>query len=199
MEKIVRQIDFLRYLAVAVPTQRKQLLRNLAREQVQVLSEICLNLLNGNIAISDQDYNSLSKHKNSLRKLALKSVDNNTKRELMSKNASVIKTLVTVFLKDFDNGSESSDSSLSDYEHHTPETRTHNSPICRTQDISHNASGGGQRLSEIDSDTSMPVPAVNSKTGTTYQAGETPANGSVSKCFTSHVACETSAPAIPSE
>jgi hypothetical protein len=167
-------------LFVAVPTQRKQLLRNLAREQIQVLSEICLNLLNGNIEISDQDYLTLSKHKNTLRKVALKSVDNNTKRELMYKDATVIKTLVTVFLKDFDKESEDSDSSLSDYGSSTEE-QSHTSPVQTTSRILHNANGIGEGFSQTDSDSGKPVPATDSKASTAYTAAaETPNSRSVS-------------------
>jgi hypothetical protein len=155
MYQIARHIDFLRYLAVAVPSQRKQLLRCLSREQVQVISEICLNLLHGNIEISDEDFLALSKHKNILRRLAVKSVDNNTKRELMYRYATCIANLVTAFLKHFDKEySESDSSSSSDEDSGQPQ---------KSAIVNANASGDGEGLSETDTDTGISISAADSE------------------------------------
>lgn len=161
MDKIFRHVAFLRYLVVAVPNHRKQLLRSLSREQIQVLSEICLNLLQGNIEITDQDLQSLSKHKNTFRKLAVKSLDNNTKRELMYKDATGIRTLVETFLKHFD-GEPESDSSHSD-DNSSPEK-----PIAvKTNIFGANANWSRERFSQADSDTGVSISATRSETAAT--------------------------------
>lgn len=102
MEKIAQHATWLRYLAVALPNQRKQLLRSISREQISVICEISLNLLRGNIEISDNDLLELSKHKSTYRKLAVRTVDTVTKRQCICRNATGIKTLVRSFLKYYD-------------------------------------------------------------------------------------------------
>lgn len=165
MDKIARQIDFLRYLVVAVPSQRKQLFRYLSREQINVISEICLNLLHGIIEITDQDFCELNRHKNTFRKLAVKSVDNNTKRELMYKDATGIRTLVSVFLKQFDKDSESDSSASDDYQ--SPQ---------KPATYDRNADERGEGISQTDTYSSVSISAVDSETTTTTASASTTDN-----------------------
>lgn len=168
MDRIASQIDLLRYLAVAVPNQRKQLLRSLSREQINVISEISLNLLRGNVEIADRELSLLSKHKNTLRKLSIKSVDNSTKRELMCKDATGIKTLIVIFLKHFDNYNSYSDTSASDDDddddsYTPPEPGPTRAPV--TSGISNkHGLGEWERLSETHFDSRFAVPTTDSET-----------------------------------
>lgn len=157
MDRIARQIDFLRYLTAAPPGQRKQLLRSVSREQIQVLSEISLNLLQGNVNVNEQDFLILSKHKCMLRRLALKSVDNNTKRDLMYKDANGIRALVIAFLKQFDSESDT-DSDLSGTDIEDDESSTENVFFaCK------NADGDRKRFSKIYSNSGSTFPTTDSK------------------------------------
>ena len=102
MDKILSSHEsWLRYLTVARASQRNQLLRCISNDQITIISELCLNLLHGNIRLSESDFNLLNRHRNTYRRLAQKS-GNVIKREWISKSVIGIKQLVGVFLKDYD-------------------------------------------------------------------------------------------------
>ena len=75
MNRIVKHVYFLRCLGVTSSYQRRHLLRTATSEQLNVLYEIALNVLEGNISLNSQDFARLYKHRNVLRKLGLKQVD----------------------------------------------------------------------------------------------------------------------------
>jgi hypothetical protein len=180
MDRIASQIALLRYLAVAVPNQRKQLLRSLSREQINTISEICLNLLKGNVDITDRELSLLSKHKNTLRKLSVKSVDSYTKRELMCKDATGIKTLIVIFLKHFDNYSYGDTSASDDEDDDDSYTVTPSDPAPTrateyliSSGIGNNGLGERERLSETHFDSRFEVPTTDSETAAAAAAART--------------------------
>ena len=69
MDKIRNHIHFLKYLSLATAQQRKQLLSSVSTEQVNAITEITYNLLQGNIKLRESDYLCLSKFKSTFRKL----------------------------------------------------------------------------------------------------------------------------------
>ena len=95
MSKLSTHVYYLKYLSVATRYQRRHLLQTATAEQINVLYEnICLK---GNISLTGQDYKTLYRHKNVLRKLASREIDPYTKKELISKHSIVIKGLLYVF------------------------------------------------------------------------------------------------------
>ena len=101
MNRIVKHVYFLRYLSVTSSYQRRHLLQTATSEQLNVLYEIALNVLEGNISLNSQDFARLYKHRNVLRKLALKQVDRYTKRQLLGKHSCAIKDLLSIFFHYF--------------------------------------------------------------------------------------------------
>ena len=84
-------------MSVTTSYQRRNLLQTATAEQLNALYEIALNVLHGNISLTSEDYTKLYKHKNVLRKLALKEIDKYTKRQLLGKYSCAIKDLLTIF------------------------------------------------------------------------------------------------------
>lgn len=68
-----RHLTILKVLAASKPSHRRQLLSELDCRDIQALSEICLNLLKGNIPLTPALYDSLKKHKRTIRYIANKS------------------------------------------------------------------------------------------------------------------------------
>ena len=62
-----------------------------------MLYEIAFNILQGNISLSDEDYNRLYKNRNTLRKLSLKEVDRYTKKQLLGKHSCAVRDLLEIF------------------------------------------------------------------------------------------------------
>lgn len=69
-EKIKKKhVHFLQALATTHPLQKRALLKTAKNEQIEILCEICLNILAGNIAV---DVDRMKKYKNLFRNLARK-------------------------------------------------------------------------------------------------------------------------------
>ena len=73
----------IKLLSVATPRARKQLIANGGRELIDCVSECCANILKGNVPLNDKQKATLCKHKNKLRKLALKKVGLKKKKQII--------------------------------------------------------------------------------------------------------------------
>jgi hypothetical protein len=170
----------LRYLATATPYQRKQLLC-ISRQQIDAISEISFNLLHGNIEISDGDFARLSRHKNTLRKLSIKSVGHCAKCDQMCKDSNGIKSLIQVFLKHYNNCTDSETSFSGDED--WSRTNARKPELSNGRDIYiplaegtfNNNDNGRSRsgLSKIDTDSPDPVLTAHSKTSTANKSEPT--------------------------
>ena len=80
LKKMFRKIKL---LSVANPRVRKQLIANGGRELIDCVPECCANILKGNVPLNDKQKATLCKHKNKLRKLALKKVSLKTKKQII--------------------------------------------------------------------------------------------------------------------
>ena len=80
LKKTFRKIKL---LSVATPRVRKQLIANGDRELIDCVSECCANTLKGNVPLNDRQKAKLCKHKNNLRKLALKKVSLKKKKQII--------------------------------------------------------------------------------------------------------------------
>lgn len=145
MDGLKNHIPFFQYLSVATAYQRWQLLQSVTTEQVNVICEIALNLLQGNIDLNETDYLSLCKFKNIFRKLVVRSTAAATKRQLIYKHSNAIKELLCAFMNYFSlegdaesecsSFSESSDDEVSTGSSHCDETDRYDR---------------GKRLQEVD-------------------------------------------------
>ena len=73
----------IKLLFVATPPARKQLIANGDRELIDCVSECCTNILKGNVPLNNRQKAKLCKHKNNLRKLALKKVSLKKKKQII--------------------------------------------------------------------------------------------------------------------
>ena len=101
MSRVDDNIHFLRFIA-STPTvkQRQCVLRTASKEQILALTEIVLNLLNGNIDVSDDTLKILKAYRKHLRKVGAekkKKISWNKRKESAVKAAKAISML----LKDF--------------------------------------------------------------------------------------------------
>ena len=93
LKKTFRKIKL---LSVATPRARKQLIANGGRELIDCISECCANILKGNVPLNDKQKAKLCKHKNKLRKLALKKVSLKKKQIIKGGGFSIGATLAPV-------------------------------------------------------------------------------------------------------
>ena len=80
LKKTFRKIKF---LSVATSRARKQLIANGGREIIDCVSECCANILKGNVPLNEKQKATLCKHKNNLRKLALKNISLKKKKKIL--------------------------------------------------------------------------------------------------------------------
>jgi len=73
MNRIKDNREFLEYLCKSKKNTRKLLINNAHKEQIYALCEIILNILNGNLKLSNQEIAKLSKKKKQLRNIISKS------------------------------------------------------------------------------------------------------------------------------
>ena len=102
MSKVKDNIHFLRLIA-STPSikQRQTLLRTATKDQVFTLSEIVLNLLKGNIKVSDNTLKVLKSYRKPLRKVAR----GRQKLSLVKRKEATVKAAkaISLLLKDFTN------------------------------------------------------------------------------------------------
>ena len=86
MKRIKSNYHALKVLWSAQPKLRKAIILNGNRELINSISECVLNVLNGNLKVSDCDKRKLKKHKSVLRKVADKRVPHSTKKRLINQS-----------------------------------------------------------------------------------------------------------------
>ena len=85
MSQVDKNKNFLKLLCNSNKKLRKSLIQNGSKDQINSLCEIVLNLLNGNIKISDEKLNKLSKKRNSLKQFIQKNVAIKKKKYLIQR------------------------------------------------------------------------------------------------------------------
>lgn len=81
MKKLKQNYHFLKYLNKCTPKQRRALLQGADASQIACICEICLNVLNGNIAVNKKR---IQKYKKALRNLTKRSTSVKTKRKILA-------------------------------------------------------------------------------------------------------------------
>ena len=68
--RVKRNLPLLHWLSRAKPKTVKSVLRGVDRDVLDTICEVCLNVLKGNVPMTPQQKRRLSKHKQTLRRLA---------------------------------------------------------------------------------------------------------------------------------
>lgn len=103
MERITSHLPFLHLLLTTHPHQKQALLKTATKLQLQILCEILLNIIKGNLKISKTEEKFLNKKKKIISKLLNKSGKPHFKQRLFSKNLKVVDLIVHSFLNKLKN------------------------------------------------------------------------------------------------
>ena len=87
-ESLRSNIDFIKRLAVCSAAERRNLLEHASNKNIKALSELCLNLLRGNLPIDDKTKSKFKKHQRSIQLLARRRVPLKNKREIINQRGS---------------------------------------------------------------------------------------------------------------
>ena len=88
--RVIKNRKFLQALQLTENKQRKQLIDSASPEQINTISEIVLNLLQGNINIKGTHKTKLNQHKRSLRALASKGVSVKKRKKILNQHGEMI-------------------------------------------------------------------------------------------------------------
>lgn len=97
-ERIKRNAIFLQQLGSSSQTIRNETINNATQDNIDALTELMINLLNGNISISSETKTLLSKHKTLLRTLSKKTVSGDVKKKSLFKKTKLIPIILTPIL-----------------------------------------------------------------------------------------------------
>ena len=81
---------FIKVLAKSSAKQRKLLLRGATNEQLKGLFELCLNIIRGNLPLSNAEFHKLKRHRKTLESLASRRVPLYKKREIVNQKGGFI-------------------------------------------------------------------------------------------------------------
>jgi hypothetical protein len=98
MKRIKSNYHALNVLKSAQPKLRKAIISNCNRELLNCISECILNVLNGNLKVSDCAKQKLKKHKSVHRKVADKRVTSSAKMRLIHQRGGFLLPLLTAVL-----------------------------------------------------------------------------------------------------
>jgi hypothetical protein len=73
---------------------KKHILKNAPRDFLATISDICFNIINGNVKMSPTNKKNLVKHKDNLRKLARKSLPIRNKKNFIIQNGGALSALI---------------------------------------------------------------------------------------------------------
>lgn len=71
--KLKNNKEFLQYLCVCSPKTRKAIINLAKKDEILALMECCINILNGNVKLTDAEKKRLSRHRAMIRKITAKS------------------------------------------------------------------------------------------------------------------------------
>ena len=81
-------VNFIRRIAIGSPAERRQLLLNASNKNLKALSEICLNLIRGNIKIDSKTKSKFIRHKEPIELLANRRISLKRKRQIINQKGS---------------------------------------------------------------------------------------------------------------
>jgi len=83
MSRISKHGAFLQYLVQANPKERKKLIKNASKVEINSVCEVCKNILAGRIPLKGQQHRRFCRFKNIVRKLANRRIGLETKRRIL--------------------------------------------------------------------------------------------------------------------
>jgi hypothetical protein len=86
--RVKKNFALLRAFETATPRTRRAIISTIPRHLILNLSEICANLLTGNIKLSPSELSRLRRYKNLLRTIASRNVSTDQKRSLLVQKSS---------------------------------------------------------------------------------------------------------------
>lgn len=92
--KITTHSAFLKFIYASEPRQRKVLIQSATNNQIDVLSEIALNVYRGVLELSQQHINKLRPYELNIRGLASRSVTHARKKKILTRKHSLIPLLI---------------------------------------------------------------------------------------------------------
>lgn len=93
-----QQLKQLELLDVCPEKLRKGILEKLPNSGIKAICECSLNVLKGNVPLSERQKSCLSKHKNVLRRISNKKCPLHTKRKLIVQNGGFLNVLIPAAL-----------------------------------------------------------------------------------------------------
>jgi hypothetical protein len=96
--RLKRNIDYLKVLSVAKAKQRKAIIKTADSDLITCLCECALNLLNGNLTITDKNLAKLNRFKTPIRQLVDKSVSQADKRKILEQKGGFLPALLVPVL-----------------------------------------------------------------------------------------------------
>jgi len=103
MKRIKSNYYALNVLKSAQPKLQKTIISNCNRELLKCISEFILNVLKGNLKVSDCAKRKLRKHKSVLRKVADKRVTSSVKKRLINQRGGFLLSLLIAVLPTLSN------------------------------------------------------------------------------------------------
>ena len=97
--KVVKRKDFLNLLAQSrTPKKRKLLVDWAGKNEIDAISELSLNTLNGNIKLNPKLFKKLQKHRNCLRLLASRKNNIHKKKRIVKQSGGFLNFLIPAAL-----------------------------------------------------------------------------------------------------
>jgi hypothetical protein len=99
MSKCVhRNENFLKELLTASDRKRESLLENATKDEIQCLTEIAFNIVNGNFPLDSKTLEKLTKHKQEVRKLSKRPGSHHKKKKFLKQKGGFLPLLLTPVL-----------------------------------------------------------------------------------------------------
>ena len=100
--RINKHRPFLELLQSAEKNQQQALLKTATNEQIRILSEIVLNILIGNIPLTQKTKNNFSRYKDKLRELSDQTLPSETLKKKWNKfSVEILETVIKIVFKFF--------------------------------------------------------------------------------------------------
>lgn len=80
MKDLRHHLTFLKVLATCTPKERNEILKEAPPQSIEALSEVCKNILNGNVKLSPKLFNDLKRYKRTIRHIAYKTLHKTPKK-----------------------------------------------------------------------------------------------------------------------
>ena len=94
MKRVQENIDYLKVLCKCKHKMRKGIIENADKELIYTILECILNILNGNIKLSSEQFKSLKPYKHLFRKLLVKNQNLQNKKNLIIQKGGFLEFLI---------------------------------------------------------------------------------------------------------